>query len=54
MSAARAFWWVLSGACVLWYSTLTIYVAVKGIWDIRKMLENLKRSGSKSDPPSLL
>ncbi len=39
------FWWALTAACVVWYSTITIYVAVKGIGDIRGMLRRLQ-SGS--------
>jgi len=39
---ARTFWWLLSGACVVWYSTLTFYVAFKGFADIVRMLRRLK------------
>jgi hypothetical protein len=28
-------------ACVFWYSTITIYVSVKGIADIRDMLKRI-------------
>ena len=35
------FWWALSMACVIWYSTVTIYVAIKGARDIRNMLARL-------------
>ena len=35
------FWGILTLACLLWYSTITIYVAVKGAGDIRKMLRIL-------------
>lgn len=35
------FWWFLTMACVVWYSTVTIYVSVKGIADIRDMLRRL-------------
>ena len=43
MSAARGFWWLMSWACVVWYSTLTFYVAVKGFRDIGKMLGRLEK-----------
>jgi hypothetical protein len=36
--------WVWGGlilAVLLWYSTVTVYVAVKGIGDIRSMLKGL-------------
>ena len=28
-------------ACILWYLTITGYVAVKGAYDIKSMLKNL-------------
>jgi hypothetical protein len=40
---ARGFWWLLAWAAVLWYSTLTLYVAFKGVFDIKKMLGELRR-----------
>ena len=40
---SRFFWWLLVWACVIWYSTLTLYVAVKGMDDIKRMLAQLKR-----------
>ena len=42
---ARGFWMLLAWACVLWYSTLTVYVAFKGVFDIKKMLAKLKGPG---------
>lgn len=35
------FWGVLTLACLVWYSTVTIYVAIKGASDIRGMLRRL-------------
>ncbi len=35
------FWGLLTLACLVWYSTITIYVAVKGAGDIRHMLRRL-------------
>jgi len=29
-------------ACVIWYSTVTVYVAIKGGGDIRQMLRRLE------------
>ena len=46
--SARVFWELLAWACVLWYSTLTIYVAIKGAADIKRMLARLK-AGSRSE-----
>jgi hypothetical protein len=39
------FWGGLTIACVLWYSTITIYVAVKGAIDIKQMLVRLGEAG---------
>jgi hypothetical protein len=36
------FWAALTAACLVWYSTIAVYVAVKGAWDIKTMLRNLK------------
>ena len=35
------FWWLLTAAVVAWYSTITIYVAIRGMHDIRGMLQRL-------------
>ncbi len=35
------FWLLLAAACVVWYSSVTIYVAVKGLRDIRTMLSSI-------------
>jgi hypothetical protein len=35
------FWGALTIACVIWYSTITIYVAIKGAGDIKNMLARL-------------
>jgi hypothetical protein len=35
------FWWLLTAACVVWYSTITVYVAIRGVVDIRQMLARL-------------
>jgi hypothetical protein len=43
------FWLVMTVAVVIWYSTITVYVAWKGIKDIKNMLARLDRS---SDPES--
>jgi hypothetical protein len=37
----RLFWWLLTMACVAWYLTITVYVAIKGLADIREMLTRL-------------
>lgn len=35
------FWRLLTMACVVWYSTITIDVTIKGVADIRGMLRRL-------------
>jgi hypothetical protein len=37
----RLFWAVLTVACVVWYSTITVYVAIRGGIDIKHMLKRL-------------
>ena len=37
------FWWLLLVAVIVWYSTVTIYVAIRGIFDVRYMLRALER-----------
>jgi hypothetical protein len=38
------FWGMMTIACLVWYSTITVYVAIKGVGDIRNMLRNLSSS----------
>ena len=35
------FWGLLTIACLVWYSTITIYVSIKGVGDIRHLLRRL-------------
>lgn len=42
MGSGHLFWWLLTVAVIVWYSTVTIYVAVKGAKDIKGMLGRLK------------
>jgi hypothetical protein len=37
-------WFLLAWACVIWYSTITIYVAIRGVKDIRTMLQRLGKN----------
>lgn len=36
------FWWLLLVACLVWYSTITVYVGIRGAWDIKSMLARLE------------
>ena len=59
---AKIFWAVIMVAVVVWYSTVTVYVAVKGVADIKGMLgrlqkineedaENAEKAARRSAPP---
>ncbi len=39
---AASFWWWLTWACLAWYSTITVYVTIRGAYDIKHMLARLK------------
>ena len=45
-----SFWWFVLMACLLWYSTITVYVAVRGAFDIRNMLARLSELGDDDSP----
>jgi hypothetical protein len=47
------FWWLMTGACVLWYTVITGYVAVKGVLDIKHMLNRLSGKSSEPESPAL-
>ncbi len=38
---AKTFWFVIMLASMIWYSTITIYVAFRGAFDIREMFRRL-------------
>jgi hypothetical protein len=48
----RLFWALLTIACVVWYSTITVYVAIRGALDIKHMLKRLaeQESGGGDSP----
>lgn len=41
MFQQHLFWSLLTLACIIWYSTITIYVAIKGVADIKQMLKKI-------------
>ncbi len=48
------FWLLMAAACLVWYSTVTVYVAIRGLRDIKEMLSRLSpshRSRSAEDTP---
>jgi hypothetical protein len=42
MLTNHSFWGMLTLAVLVWYSTITVYVAIRGAFDIRHMLRKLK------------
>jgi hypothetical protein len=52
MIADHPFWWLLLMACVVWYSTITIYVAIRGAADIKHMLQSLAESQQEPAAPA--
>jgi hypothetical protein len=49
MKSGHWFWFLLTIAVMIWYSSVTIYVAIKGALDIRQMLRRLKEQHEKPD-----
>ncbi|MFV0387463.1 MAG: hypothetical protein ACK5NT_01815 [Pyrinomonadaceae bacterium] len=45
----KLFWLILTVTCLLWYSVVTIYVAIKGFGDIRHMLDSLTNRAINDD-----
>ena len=43
------FWGLLTLAVLAWYSTITIYIGVRGLVDIKHMLRNLKQGRDETD-----
>ena len=48
MLKGHPFWGLLTIAVLVWYSTITIYVAFRGSLDIREMLRRLKDRNGKA------
>ncbi|MDQ1256483.1 MAG: hypothetical protein QG656_1079 [Candidatus Hydrogenedentes bacterium] len=42
-------WFGLTMACLIWYSTITVYVAIRGAMDIKGMLARLSQLGDDTD-----
>ena len=38
---AEKFWLLMTWAVLIWYSTITIYVAIRGTFDVKHMLRTL-------------
>ena len=48
MISEHLFWWLLTMTCVVWYCTITFYVAIRGSADIKEMLKRLA-DGAEED-----
>lgn len=49
MFTNHPFWGLLTLAVLVWYSTITVYVGVRGIVDIKHMLRKLKENHDEAD-----
>jgi hypothetical protein len=45
------FWYIVMIAVLVWYSTITIYVAIRGSFDVKQMLANLKKDHADEGLP---
>jgi hypothetical protein len=52
MLTNHPFWGVLTIAVLVWYSTITVYVSIRGATDIKDMLRKLKEGEDKADADS--
>jgi hypothetical protein len=50
----ETFWWLLLIACLVWYTVLTVYVGIRGAWDIQAMLQRLKNINDEAPAESEL
>lgn len=50
MALAELFWWLLTYSTVGWYLSVTVYVAYRGVVDIRQMLRRLADDHLLSQP----
>ncbi len=49
MNDSHWFWHALAWSVVLWYSTITIWVAIRGALDIREMVRRLDKEQSRDE-----
>jgi hypothetical protein len=49
MSLSERFWWLLTIFAIGWYLTVTVYVAIRGAFDIRQMLARLESQKSRKE-----
>ena len=49
MLTNHPFWGLLTLAVLVWYSTITVYVGIRGAFDIKHMLRKLKQNQEADD-----
>jgi hypothetical protein len=49
---AHPWWWALVAACLTWYSTITLRIAVRGVRDVQTLLARLRASAAASEDSS--
>ena len=49
--AEHWFWWLTTMTFLVWYSTVTIYVAIRGATDIKQMFQRLQALADEQQPP---
>ena len=47
------FWGLVTLAVLVWYSTITIYVGIRGVIDIKNMLANLRKNHDEANVENL-
>ncbi|MCX7800034.1 MAG: hypothetical protein N2109_06775 [Fimbriimonadales bacterium] len=50
MEGLHFLWLGVTALCLLWYGTITLYVAVRGGRDIGQMLRNLSKLNGPREP----
>ena len=50
MLTNHPFWGLLTLAVLVWYSTITVYVGIRGAFDIRHMLRELRKNHGETGP----
>lgn len=53
MQIDRLFWGILTFSALAWYSTITLYIAYRGVSDIQQMLKKLSSGEFNPDSPEV-
>ena len=51
MEIYRWFWSLLTVSALVWYSTITLYIAYRGVFDIQHLLKKLSGGDFNPDSP---